>query len=336
MAVPGVPVDVAVDRRLVSRLRRRLPSALRADQLLDEERGLAHLLSIHRPDVLHAHFGTDGALAVGAAGRVGVPTVVTFHGYDATVKPEALREDAIGRLLLDRWQSVVAGRAHVIAVSRFIADQLLDRGASPSRLHVVPCGVDTRLFTPTPTGAHRPLLFVGRLVEKKGCDDLLRVLSARPELPPVDIVGDGPLRGELEQTARRSGVQARFLGTRSSDEVRALMRQCSVVVMPSRRAAQGDTEGLPVTSLEAGASGRPVVGYAHSGLIDSVISGQTGTLVPERDVEGLGRSLVELLGDEVRLAEFGVAAREHVVANFDIRSTTERIEQVYDVARGRG
>lgn len=331
--VPGVAVDVATDRSPLARVRRRLPGPLRVDQLLDEENGLVRLLRAGAPDVLHAHFGTDGALAEKACRRAGIPSVVTFHGYDATVRPEALAGNAIGRLLLDRWQELVAGPGHVIAVSRYIADQILARGGSSRRLHVVPCGVDTRTFTPTATSTDAPMLFVGRLVEKKGCADLLRVLADHPDLPPLNVVGDGPLRSQLEASAAELGVHVRFLGVRSSAEVRDLMAACSVVVMPSQRASQGDTEGLPVTSLEAAASGRPVVGYAHSGLVDSVVEGRTGRLVPERDVVSLGEALTGLLASPRQLAEFGAAAREHVVSNFDIRDTTARIEQVYDSAR---
>ena len=335
LSVPGVSVLLAEERRLTTRARRRLPRRLQVPQLAAEEHGLATVLAERAPAVVHAHFGTDGALAAGAADRVGVPLVVTFHGFDATVRPEHLAGSPIGRLLLQRWQDVLGGRHRIIAVSRFIRDELVRRGARPDAITVVPCGVDPEAFTPSTPDAAAPLLFVGRLVEKKGCADLLHALAGRPGLPGVDVVGDGPLRAELEALAQRLGVDARFHGTQDSAVVRKLMSECSVVVMPSRRAANGDTEGLPVTSLEAGASGRPVVGYAHSGLVDSVVDGATGVLVTEGDVAALGAALQGLLRDPGRLAEQGAAAREHVRAHFDLRATTARIEEVYDAACAR-
>jgi len=336
LPVAGVPLVVAQDRRWSSRLRRRLPGRFHPEQFGSEESGLEVALEQIAPDVLHAHFGTDGAVAVGATRRSGLPTVITFHGFDATKYPEVLRRSPVGALLLDRWSEVVSGRAQIIAVSGFIRDELVRRGADASAVHVVPCGVDPDTFTwsePNPAGN---VLFVGRLVEKKGCADLIEALAAHPGLPPLDVVGDGPLRSDLETLARTRGVDVTFHGMQDSVAVRRMMAASSVVAMPSRRAGDGDTEGLPVSSLEAGASGRPVVGYAHSGIVDSVISGTTGDLVAEGDVAGLGRALIALLGDPQRLASYSSAARAHIEANFDIRRTTARIEDVYDEARTRG
>ena len=114
------------------------------------------------------------------------------------------------------------------------------------------------------------------------------------------------------------------------------MREAQAVVIPSRRAANGDCEGLPVVSLEAAASGRPVVAYAHSGLVESVLDGTTGLLAPEGDVAALAAAVEKLGADADLRAAFGLAAREHAVRSFDIRVTTARIEQVYDRARAAG
>lgn len=335
LAVPGVRVVVADDRRTTTRVRRRLPARFHPALGEREERGLAQAVDRTGVDLLHAHFGTDGAVAVGAARRSGVPSVVTFHGYDATVRPEVMARTAVGRLLLDRWQHVVHGRTLIIAVSSAIRDELVSRGADPGVIHVVPCGVDTTRFAFSEVDPQGRLLFVGRLVEKKGLADLLHALSGTATARPLDVIGEGPLRADLEALAGRLGVDVTFLGPRPSEVVRARMRACSVVVMPSRRAADGDTEGMPVTSIEAGASGRPVVGYAHSGLRDSVVTGRTGELVPEGDVAALGAALEGLLGDPGRLRAHGSAARAHVVEHFDIRSTSARIEEVYDEARAQ-
>ncbi|WP_369052486.1 glycosyltransferase [Kineococcus terrestris] len=336
LQVPGVPLVLADDRRLLSRARRRLPRRWRADQLDTEERGLAAALGTLRPDLLHTHFGTDGAVALGAARRAGVPSVVTFHGYDATTYPESVAKTPVGQLMLDRWDELVAGTGWVIAVSDFVRRELVRRGAREDRIAVVPCGVDPRTFRWSPPDASGRLLFVGRLVEKKGCADLLRALAAHPGLPPLDVLGDGPLRGDLEGLAGRLGVDVRFHGMADRETVLRHLESCSVVVMPSRRSATGDTEGLPVTSLEASACGRPVVGYAHSGLVDSVLSGRTGELVTEGDVAALGEALTGLLADPARLLEQSRAARAHVEANFDIVRTTAAVEEVYDRAVSAG
>ncbi|WP_432544880.1 glycosyltransferase [Kineococcus sp. SYSU DK002] len=332
LEVPGVPVVEAREHPLVARVRDRLPGRLVPEPLERQENQLRSALRRLRPDVLHAHFGTDAAVVARAARDLGIPLVVTWHGYDATLYDEALEKSPAGRLLLARRSELLAGSA-TIAVSGFIAAELARRGADAASTTVIPCGVDTERVVWTPPPADGGLLFVGRLVEKKGLGDLLGALAGLAAPPPLTVIGDGPLRGPLEERARRSGADVRFLGVRTSEEVRMAMREAQAVVIPSRRAANGDCEGLPVVSLEAAASGRPVVAYAHSGLVESVLDGSTGLLAQEGDVAGLAGALEKLTADADLRAGFGLAARELAVRSFDIRVTTARIEAVYDRAR---
>nr|WP_240897132.1 glycosyltransferase [Kineococcus vitellinus] len=336
MEVPGVPVREARERALAARVRSRLPERVAGSLEDRQERQLRSALRALRPDVLHAHFGTDAAVVGPVAAELGIPLVVTWHGYDATLHDEALASSTSGRLLLERRAQLLASAAGTIAVSGFIAAELARKGADPGAIDVIACGVDTERVVWTPPPATGGLLFVGRLVEKKGLADLLDALAGLASPPPLTVVGDGPLRERLEQRARDQRVDARFLGTRTSDEVRAAMREAQAVVIPSRRAANGDCEGLPVVSLEAAASGRPVIAYAHSGLVESVLDGTTGLLAPEGDVAALAAAVEEVGADADLRAAFGLAAREHAVRSFDIRVTTARIEQVYDRARAAG
>ncbi len=328
-APDGVPLVVA-GRRPAERLAARLDPRRRGDELRRQERALARALRRIGPDLLHVHFGADAAVVVRVAHELGLPMVVTWHGYDATRLPAALRQSAAGRLLLERRQEVLSCSRRTIAVSGYLAAALERHGADPRRLRTVPCGVDTEAFGWSEVPAGGPLLFVGRLVEKKGLADLLSALARVPDAPPLVVVGDGGLRAELQAQSERLGVDARFLGAQPAERVRTAMREARVVVMPSKRAADGDCEGMPVVSVEAAASGRPVVAYAHSGLTESVQDGHTGLLVPEGDVDGLRDALSSLLADPERQAEMGRAARRLAVAHFDLRRTTGRIEDVYD------
>jgi glycosyltransferase involved in cell wall biosynthesis len=269
------------------------------------------------------------------ARRLGLPLVVTFHGYDASTYPEVLRRSAGGARLMDEWPKLMEEAAAVITVSGFLRDELISRGADPERLHVIPCGVDTSAMPWTPPPPDGGVLFVGRLVEKKGCADLLDAVAAfSGSRPRVRIIGDGPLRPELEGRAARLRVDAEFLGTRGHAEVAAAMQDCSAVAMPSRRAEDGDAEGLPVVSLEASALGRPVVGYRHSGLVESVVSGHTGLLASEGDVAGLATLLEGLLRDRSELRRLAGNARRHVEERFELRSCLRRVEEVYEHTTG--
>jgi len=335
LAVPGVDVVQGREGEATRRLLDRLPQRLAGSHQERLERQLRQALRRLRPDLVHAHFGTDAAVVAPVAAALGIPMVVTWHGYDATQYDEALAGSDAGRLLLERREQILAGSAGTIAVSGFIAGELERKGADPQRTDVIPCGVDTESFTVGPPPPDGGLLFVGRLVEKKGVADLIEALAGLSSAPSLTVIGDGPLRAGLQERAAGVGVRVEFLGLRSSEEVRAAMARASVVVVPSRRASNGDCEGLPVVSMEAAASGRPVIAYAHSGLVESVLDQRTGLLVPEGDVAGLATAIEKLGADPDLLREYGAAARAHAVANFDIRSTTARIEAVYDKALGR-
>jgi len=292
--------------------------------------GLADALRRSGADLVHAHFGTDAARIRPAAARRRLPLVATFHGYDVTMRDADLRQNPDGAWLLDTWSQLVEGAAAVVTVSRFMRDLLLARGVPAGKLHVIACGVDVREFEPVPAPASPSLLFVGRLVEKKGVADLLDALAGLPDAPPLDVVGDGPLRADLERHAERSRVRATFHGSRTTEEIRRAMGGATAVVMPSKRAPSGDSEGLGVTALEAGASSRPLVGYAHGGLSEAVLDEDTGLLAPEGDVEGLRLRLRRVLEDPAAAAQMGARAREHVAATFDEDTLLARLADVYD------
>jgi colanic acid/amylovoran biosynthesis glycosyltransferase len=329
--VPGIEVtevrSSGMVPRVVDGIRRR--AGVEGHEL--RSIALAHRVRELRPAVLHAHFGVDGAIARRAAVHNAVPFVVTFHGYDASMRPDALvTEGGASRHMIETWEDLVRDMSAVITVSEALRVNLVARGIDSRKVSVIPCGVrtDQWRFSLPPTDG--PLLFVGRLVEKKGCSDLLEALSGIPEAPLLRVLGDGPLRADLEAQARRLRVKVDFEGVADSRQVADAVRACRFVVMPSRTAHNGDTEGLPVVSLEASASGRPVVGYRHSGLVESVLDGVTGVLVPEGDVPSLQRAISGLLVDDQRLALYARHARQHVEAHFELVDCIDRVEDVYD------
>ncbi|WP_380174168.1 glycosyltransferase [Kineococcus sp. DHX-1] len=295
---------------------------------------LADTFRRSRADLVHAHFGPDGALALEPARRARKPLVVTFHGYDVTTEPEHLRSSEDGALLLRRWDQLVR-TAGIITVSRFLKDILVARGADPARVHVIGCGVDVDAFEVSPFPERPELVFVGRLVEKKGVGDALEALAGLEDPPHLTVLGDGPLRGELEARAAALRLPVTFRGVATTEEIRSALARATAVVMPSRRAPNGDSEGLGVTALEAGASGRPLVGYAHGGLSEAVVDGVTGRLAPEGDVDGLRAVLRTVLDDLDGAADMGRRAREHVVSSFDQDAQLRRVADVYDEVLSR-
>ncbi|MEO8631570.1 MAG: glycosyltransferase, partial [Betaproteobacteria bacterium] len=175
--------------------------------------------------------------------------------------------------------------------------------------------------------------FVGRLVEKKGCDVLIRAVHRlMPMVPDVEvvIVGDGPLRGELERLAAKLGVPANFAGSMTPDEVKQQLDCARVFCLPSIIAENGDAEGFGLVLLEAQACGVPVVTSAHAGASEGMVEGVTGLSFPEKDAATLAKQLIRLLTDDECIMRMSKAAPRFVAEHFDVRNCTRALEGLYD------
>lgn len=280
-----------------------------------------------RIDHAHAHFATAAARLANLAWRMGGPGYsVTAHAkdiYHEKVRVEHLRD----KLAPARFVAAVssAGRDHL--------DTLLGLNG---KLEVVPNSVDLRRLGRPRTGAGEPglVLTVARLVEKKGLRDLVEacaLLQRRSAIAGVrlEVVGGGPLRGELRATAERLGVNARFLGPRPHEHVLERYHRAAVYCLPCVVAGTGDRDGLPTSVLEAMALGVPVVTTAVSGLPEAVIDGYTGLVVPEHDPEALAAAIERLLTDGELAARLAAQARRHVEERFALERSAARLRGLF-------
>jgi glycosyltransferase involved in cell wall biosynthesis len=250
-------------------------------------------------DLVHAHWWPAGAVAR-ATGR---PYVVQLWGTDV----ELVRRVRPLRPLARR---VLRSARLVICASRALADEARRLGAGDVR--VIPSGVDV----PTEVGPEEEpphVLYAGRLSPEKG---VLELVSAANGLPLV-VVGDGPLRRQVPGA----------LGFLPPEQLRERYARAAVVACPSRR------EGFGVVAAEAMAHGRPVVASAVGGLLDLVVDGETGLLVPPGDVEALRAALERLLGDSPLRRRLGEAAKERARAELSWDVFLDRILGAYDDAR---
>lgn len=280
-----------------------------------------------RPDVIHAHFGIDGMTAVGASDALQLPLVVTFHGYDVS---------ASARPGLNRYFAALPSLFHrsaaLIAVSTFVADQLRAMGAPAERISVHHIGVRVPDLGNVPPGNGRHVLFVGRLIPKKGADVLLRAFAKLPEplrSTPLVIIGDGPLRPSLELLARQHRLDVTFTGQLTSPQVEEHMRTAVLLCVPSKTAPDGDSEGLPMVALEAASWGVPVVASEHAGIRDAITHGESGLLFPEGDDRSLANALRDLLRDQGARRALGSGGRQTVERRFDLAKQTAELEQLY-------
>ncbi len=276
-------------------------------------------------DHAHAHFATAAARLANLAWRMGGPEYsVTAHAKD--IYHEEVR--------VDHLRDKLASARFVAAVSGAGRDHLDALLGLDGRLAVVPNSVDLRRLGPARTGPGRPglVLTVARLVEKKGLRDLVEacaLLEREAIALQLEVVGGGPLRGELRAAAERLGVNARFLGPLPQEHVLARYRQASVYCLPCVVAESGDRDGLPTSVLEAMALGVPVVTTAVSGLPEAVIDGETGLLVPQHDPEALAAAIRRLLTDGELAARLAARARSHVEERFALERSAARLRALF-------
>lgn len=331
LEVPGVPVHLTRGQSVIDRAAQFAGYRMGSSRVRMIQHATSRTLHALRPDVVHAHFGPDAALIADATTRLHIPLVATFHGFDLTKDDASMRGQRLSYdVYLERGDALFQQLAAIITVSGFLRDILLGRGVDPSKISVIACGVDTSEIPWTPPVVDGPVVFVGRLTKKKGLDDLIRALSSMSHPPELVVIGAGPGEEALVALATELNVDVDFRGARSSTEVAAAIRRSCLVAMPSKRAPSGDSEGLPVVALEAGAAGRPVVGYAHSGIPEAVLDGVSGDLVPEGDVAGLAAAISALRADPDRALRYGRAGREHVERHFERQDLLHRVADVYD------
>jgi colanic acid/amylovoran biosynthesis glycosyltransferase len=310
----------------------------RAEKLLLRTTGLAPTLVSdlrkHNPALLHAHFGPDGALAMQLARALNIPLLVTFHGHDACASDKTFRKNFSGRWYLRNRKALSVAATSILAVSHFVAGKLLQQGFSKEKVQVHYIGVDTEEFKPQAlVPRERTILFVGRLVEKKGCEYLIRAMEpiqrAMPDVNLV-IVGDGPLRASLEQLAKSLLRRFTFTGALPAQSVRDWMSRAAVLSTPSVVAASGDAEGFGMVFIEAQSSGLPVVSFSSGGIPEAVRHGESGYLAPEKDWRTLSSYLAKLLDDSDLWASFSRAGRNLVENMFDLRVQTGKLERIYE------
>jgi glycosyltransferase involved in cell wall biosynthesis len=269
--------------------------------------------SEHAPDLVHAHFWMSGLASVAAAGSA-IPVVQTFHALGSVKRRHQGDADTSPLHRIELERSLCRNVSHVVATCSDEVFELRRLGLDGDRVSVVPCGVDTSVFTArgpvAPRSGRHRLLVLGRVVERKGIEDAVRALAAVPSAelvvvggPPADELATDPEVQRLRSVASALGVADRlvFTGSVARAEVPAWVRSADVVL------AVPWYEPFGITPLEAMACGRPVVATAVGGLVDSVADGVTGDLVPPRDPAALGEVLAALLADDERRSRYGAA-----------------------------
>lgn len=285
------------------------------------------------PEVIIANFGQNGIVAarMKRAFFPGARLAVIFHGYDLSAYVAANGWDG--------YRRAAAAIDIAIAVNRPWAS-LLAENVPLERIEVHHLGVDPGRIPARERGGggdRFSILFVGRMVEKKGFRVLLAAvaaLQARGRTLEVQAVGDGPEENALRAEASAAGLDdvVTFHGSQAHDAVLRLMSRCDCLALPSVTAANGDQEGIPVTLMEAMAAGLPVVSTYHSGIPELVTDDETGLLVPERDADALATAIDRLMSEEGLADRLAASARRFVADEFNAETQNRKL---FDLILGR-
>lgn len=322
-------------------------------------RDLLSLMEEFRPDLAHFHgtFPLISPSGYAACHALGVPVVQTFHNY-RLICPNGLLlrngspcEDCIGRLPLpavrhacyrnSRLASLAAAGVSVsnaravrhgaidqfVALTDFAADMFVRSGVPRDRIAVRPNCLDSD--PPPGSGDGGFVLFAGRLSEEKGVRVLLRAWS-QEGLPECLVIGDGPLRDELEAEARRARLPLRFLGSLPRSDVLSLMQRAAALVIPSVC-----YEGLPMVFLESMASGTPVVCSDIGGLATLVDNDLNGVRFPPGDSRGLADGVLRIVGGGIATRDLRARCRSIYEERYATERARERLLSIYDRTIGR-
>ncbi len=291
--------------------------------------GLAESLAQDRYDVLHAHFGPAGVIAAPVAKARGIPLVVSLHGFD------------VSQLLLSaswsqRYRSMLRDASALTVVAGHQVDRIVALGCPREKVRVVHvgCDVDALSFrSRTPPVAR--LVALGRLVEKKGHADAVEAVArarAAGHDVTLDIIGDGPLRPDLEGLiAQRDLTDAvHLLGGLPHARSLEHLAGADALLLCSKTSPDGDEEGIPVALMEAQALGLPCISTRHGGIPEGIPAQNHALLAQEGDVGGIADRIGALRRmSSAELRTLSDRGRAYVEAEFNVAKTIPAVMEVY-------
>ncbi len=292
---------------------------------------LFYLLHKNKTDIMHAHFGPNALPLISLKkANAHMKLITTFHGYDVTVSIRQKGEHVYDQLFCQGDLFTYNSEA--------TKQKLLLLGCPPKKMAKLPMGINIEKipFKPRyldPSGKVR-LLSVGRLVEMKGREYAIKAISRLKEHYPIqyDIVGDGPLREGLQTLIDELDLHdvITLHGWVSSERLKQMYQDTHLFIHPSVTSSDGNQEGQGVVLLEAQAHGIPVIATKHGAFPDSLIDGETGVLVPEKDAENLASTLSLLINNKTQWPDIGKKGRKFVSENFDSLHLNQALISLYE------
>jgi glycosyltransferase involved in cell wall biosynthesis len=303
--------------------------------ILKIKQKIANLKRTFMPHLTHIHISDPSAffhLTTRSASPS--PTLATFHSH-FSFKNAASSSNG----LLDK---ILNTADHVSTVSSYVLREMCKTAPEiEARSSVIYNGVDLPGVTPEPLSFDPPrILCIGRLIQEKGFDLVIQALPLLVNQFPqtrLTIVGDGPLRSELQMKAEALNLKhvVEFKGQVKPETVYALINKASVVVLPSRSVQHNPangflhSEGFPMVALEAAMMARPLVASMVGGLGEAVVHKQTGMLVENENVRSLANAIAYLITNQDNAVRMGRAGRARAIKNFSLEKCVDAYHALY-------
>ena len=350
-----------VDYDIPGNVREKISRSLKIIYSREARQKITALLEAEKPDIAHLHniHHQISPSIIPPLNARSIPVVMTLHDYKMVCPTYALvREGRIcekcrgGRYfwcLLHRCTKGSYGKSLVnmiemyyhhwfadlyggvdtfIAPSRFLQEKIRDMGF-PGRVVNLPYPIDSADYEPASAPSERILCYLGRLSAEKGLETLLAAMKGADAV--LHILGDGPLKGRLEEIAERDNLSnVSFLGYKSGDELKQEIRSSRAVIVPSEW-----YENYPNSVMEAFALGKPVIGAKIGGIPEMVRDGETGWIFEPGNATELRRRIELLLSDQDAAVVMGRKARSFVEEELNPGKHYRELMEVYQAALER-
>ncbi|QRM87800.1 glycosyltransferase [Lacinutrix sp. WUR7] len=293
-----------------------------------KEQSVLTSLKNNAVDAILVEYGTHAYALLSILKASGLPVVVHFHGYDASVH-------TVIKACND-YKEVFSLATKVVAVSRKMEQMLLAIGCPKEKLVYNVYGPQPEFETVQPTYAKKQFIGIGRFTDKKAPYYTImafkEVANKHPDAKLL-LAGDGMLLNMCQNLVRHYHLenQVQFLGIITPDAYRELLTESLAFVQHSITAANGDMEGTPLAVLEASVAGLPVIATRHAGIPDVIVDGETGLLCEEQDVTGMANNMLQLLEDKAFAIKMGTSGKQHILAHF---SMEHHIAVLQDILEG--
>jgi colanic acid/amylovoran biosynthesis glycosyltransferase len=274
--------------------------------------------SAKKYDIIHCHFGQNGL--TGAFLKdcgIGKRLIVTFHGTDITVTP--------GKFGKNMYRYMFASADVITAGSHFVKSKLIQHGCSIDKIQIIPMGI---IVKETPWADY--FLSVGRLIEVKGfiySIEAFALLAKDFDNINYCIAGSGPLYESLNRKIIELGMETRIflLGEKTDIELGYLFHHALAFIIPSIKASDGAEEGQGLVIQEAESYALPVIGTNIGGIPDGIISGKTGWIVPEKEIQAMYEKMIFLVTNPDKRRKFGEAGKRFVYKNYNNRTLSKKL-----------